>query len=279
VFGNVNAINTTATFSTNGTYVLRLTASDGALSTSNNVTVIVNGHPEISSPPAATNKLTQVDDLTLVAGGEPVCFTAGMYDPDNNPLSCLWDFGDGVQSAGCDPCHVFTNCGQYAVSVVVSDGLASTNATSLVTVACPLTITKMQVKVNLNPAQTNSDSCTLSAILDLDAGFSVTNTPVITLDVGGVQGSFTMDAKGRGVSSFGSCKLAYKKKTGWALTVNLAKGAWRTQWAAYGLENMTAPKPGVWVTMPVVVVLGDETLADKRPMLYTATFNQSGSAR
>jgi hypothetical protein len=40
-FGNVNAVDTTATFSTSGTYVLRLSATDGQLSASDDVTVVV----------------------------------------------------------------------------------------------------------------------------------------------------------------------------------------------------------------------------------------------
>jgi hypothetical protein len=279
VFGNVNATNTTATFSTNGTYVLRLTASDGALSTSKDVTVIVNAPPRISAPPSAINGLAQVNGLTVVAGDESACFTVGAYDPDGNPLSCTWDFGDNAPITGCNPCHVFTNdCGPYAVNVVVSDGLVSTNATSLVIVACQLTITKMQMKLNF--AKLNADSVSLSGILDLDAGFNPASKAV-TLNIGGAQVPFTLDAKGkgRGVSDFGSCKLAYNKKTlSWTLTANLAKGTWRTAWAAYGLENESV-KPGTWVTMPVVVVISDDAFADERPVLYTATKDKSGSAK
>ena len=284
VFGNANATNTTATFATNGTYVLRLTASDGVLSTSSNATAIVNAPPEITSPPTATNILAQVDNLPVVAGVaglEPSCLTVGMFDPDFNALYCFWDFGDGAQSAGidCNPCHVFTNCGQYAVSVEVSDGFVSTNAAGLVTVACPMTVTKMRVKVNF--AKQYADSASLSAILDnLDAGYSMTNMAV-TLNIGGAQVPFTLDAKGKGkgVSRYGSCKLARNKKTGlWALKAKLAKGTWREPWLAHGLVNQNV-KPGVWVIMPVVVVIGDGALANERPMLYTAKAGKSGSAK
>jgi pectate lyase len=41
-FGNASAIDTTASFTTAGTYILRLTASDGALSAGDDVTVTVN---------------------------------------------------------------------------------------------------------------------------------------------------------------------------------------------------------------------------------------------
>jgi hypothetical protein len=48
-FANANSANTTASFSTGGTYVLRLTASDGAVPSSDDVSVTVNGggQPEL----------------------------------------------------------------------------------------------------------------------------------------------------------------------------------------------------------------------------------------
>ena len=45
-FGNPSAIDTTASFTTTGTYVLRLTANDGALSAGDDVTVTVNPAPQ-----------------------------------------------------------------------------------------------------------------------------------------------------------------------------------------------------------------------------------------
>ena len=100
------------------------------------------------------------------------------------------------------------------------------------------------------------------------------------LDIGGAQVPFTLDARGRGVSSFGTCELAYNKRTRqWTLNANLVNGSWQTPWAAHGLVNATIPKPGVSVTMPVVVLIGDEAFADERTMRYTATKNQSGSAK
>ena len=54
-FGNASAAQTTASFSASGTYVLRLTASDGELSASDNVTIVVDPAPTSPTPaPAAT---------------------------------------------------------------------------------------------------------------------------------------------------------------------------------------------------------------------------------
>jgi hypothetical protein len=47
-FGNANAVDTTATFSTAGNYVLRLTADDGALVTTDDAAVQVNGSTSLS---------------------------------------------------------------------------------------------------------------------------------------------------------------------------------------------------------------------------------------
>src|SRR5207249_8873250 len=50
-FGNLNARSTTASFSTSGSYVLRLTASDGALSSSSDITITVNPPAPVASGP------------------------------------------------------------------------------------------------------------------------------------------------------------------------------------------------------------------------------------
>ena len=161
------------------------------------------------------------------------------------------------------------------MNAVIGSGAIVTAASEL----SELIIAKLQMTLNFS--KPNADSASLSAILGLDAGFNPANK-VVTLNIGGAQVPFTLDAKGkgRGVSRYGSCALAYNKKTKkWALTAQLAKGTWHTPWAAHGLENKTVTKPGVWVTMPVVVAIGDAAFADERPVLYTATKDKSGSAK
>jgi uncharacterized protein YjiK len=53
-FGNANAVDTSATFSLPGTYVLRLTADDGDLTTSDDVTIIVTGQAPLAVVKLAT---------------------------------------------------------------------------------------------------------------------------------------------------------------------------------------------------------------------------------
>ena len=49
-FGNLNARSTTASFSVVGSYVLRLTATDGSLSNTANTTITVNAAPAVTAP-------------------------------------------------------------------------------------------------------------------------------------------------------------------------------------------------------------------------------------
>jgi uncharacterized repeat protein (TIGR02543 family) len=63
-FGNASALNTTATFSVGGTYVLRLTANDGASSTTDDLTITVN-----SSAPLSGSVATPSGVANLTAEG------------------------------------------------------------------------------------------------------------------------------------------------------------------------------------------------------------------
>ena len=278
-FGDINVTNTTACFSTNGTYVLLLTASDGAVSSSDTITMTVRLPPQITTTPVATNELMQVGNLGVVAGNEPMCFTAGAYDPDGDLLSCLWDFGDGATSTDCDPCHVFTNCGPHTVSVAVNDGYASTNTTSPVTVACQLTVTKMQGTLNF--AKTNADSCTVKGMFSLQAGYNFAGK-LVTLDIGGTNVSFTLDSKGKwhnGPSTFS--KPTYNKKTGrWTFNATLKQGSWQTAWAEYSMLNTNTPKQGILVTsFPVTFVVDTEAFMGTTNLQYTAKHGKSGTAK
>ena len=79
-FGNASAAVTTATFSAAGVYVLRLTASDGALATPSEVTITVNAavvlppNPSSVAPPVDPTVPTSVFAATafLYSGATPI---------------------------------------------------------------------------------------------------------------------------------------------------------------------------------------------------------------
>src|SRR5690606_5573705 len=79
-FGNPSAAVTTASFSAAGTYVLRLTANDGALSTSADVTVTV------SDAVAGSPTIAAIADRTIVVGGR-LQVVIEATSPTSDPLA------------------------------------------------------------------------------------------------------------------------------------------------------------------------------------------------
>jgi glucose/arabinose dehydrogenase len=54
--------------------------------------------------------------------------SAGSKDPEGQPITFLWTFGDGSTSSEANPVHVYARAGQYTVRLEVSDGVTSTQA-------------------------------------------------------------------------------------------------------------------------------------------------------
>ncbi|MGW6207733.1 PQQ-dependent sugar dehydrogenase [Streptomyces sp. NPDC055089] len=59
--------------------------------------------------------------------------SAGTSDPDGDPLTYAWKFGDGGTATSANPAHTYTANGQYTAELTVSDGTGRT-ATASVTV-------------------------------------------------------------------------------------------------------------------------------------------------
>jgi hypothetical protein len=57
--------------------------------------------------------------------------SAGSSDPDGNPLTYLWTFGDGSTSTTANPAHTFTATGTYTTTLQVSDGQGGINVKAL----------------------------------------------------------------------------------------------------------------------------------------------------
>lgn len=52
---------------------------------------------------------------------------SGSYDPDDDPLTYRWDFGDGSTGSGEKSTHAYSTGGTYTVTLIVNDGKADSD--------------------------------------------------------------------------------------------------------------------------------------------------------
>ena len=57
--------------------------------------------------------------------------SSGSSDPEGQPLSYSWNFGDGTTSTQANPSHTYTVAGPYQARLTVSDGVNSTLSTPI----------------------------------------------------------------------------------------------------------------------------------------------------
>jgi len=86
-----------------------------------------------------------IASATPTSGVQPldVSFSsAGSMDPEGQPITYSWDFGDGASSTSANPTHTYTQPGQYVVRLTVSDGANSSLSTPItISVGHPPTAT------------------------------------------------------------------------------------------------------------------------------------------
>lgn len=118
-------------FAQPGTYRVRLTVTDshGAF-TEFARDVSVGAQP--NRPPTANFTASTTSSLVDAT----VSFDASAStDPDGDPLSFAWSFGDGIDGAGAQVGHAFATPGTFTVTLTVSDGRGgSATASQTVTV-------------------------------------------------------------------------------------------------------------------------------------------------
>ncbi|GEM_PF-2040993 len=131
-FGDDSAAMTSATFSTDGEYVVRVTATDAGLNSSS-VDLTVKVLPANTSPTADIwfweNYFTSGPTRVLLSAHEA-------SDPDDDELMYTWDFGDGSSLEGRRVYHEFAP-GTYTVTLRVDDGRGGTDQTQIPVVVDP----------------------------------------------------------------------------------------------------------------------------------------------
>ena len=85
-----------------------------------------------NSPPSAN---MSIDPPGSVKAGEAVTFSAvGSSDPDADPMTFEWTFGDGNTGSGLTTSHTYAQPGEYTAKLAVSDGTHEVTTSMSVTV-------------------------------------------------------------------------------------------------------------------------------------------------
>lgn len=110
-------------YSKTGNYTAKLTVFDGAAA--DNDTCIV--HITLTGGGNNTNSAPVADagpDQNGTVNQQVYFDGSGSYDPDNDPLTYKWHFGDGYQSGwqgNCNASHTYNSTGNYTATIYVSD--------------------------------------------------------------------------------------------------------------------------------------------------------------
>ena len=131
-FGNAASVATTAAFDQPGAYVLRLTASDSLLTAFSDVAITVN--PAVVTPTNQPPTAAANGPYSGIAG-TPVTFTGAGVDPEGQPLTFSWAFGDGGTASGAIATHAYSAANTYTATLTVSDGQLSATSTASVVIA------------------------------------------------------------------------------------------------------------------------------------------------
>jgi PKD repeat protein len=144
---NANALATTASFSTAGTYVLRLTSSDTVLSASDDISVTV------------TANKAPVANFTSTTNGLTAQFTDASTDSDGSIASRSWSFGDGSNSTATSPSRTYASTGTYSVILTVTDNEGLTHSKTMsVTVTSNTDPVPVEKTLALSTSSSNSSS-------------------------------------------------------------------------------------------------------------------------
>ena len=164
-----------------GTYSPALTVSDGLAEDTSSTSISV-------TPPGTNQGPIASFTAEPVSGIEPlsVTFTDTSTDPDGDPLTASWDFGDGTTGSGSPSTHEYTQNGTYYPILTVSDGDLTGTSLAIISVyqnqppVASFTPDKTQVKVpgtvTFTNTSTDPDGQTLTYAWDFGDGESSTET-------------------------------------------------------------------------------------------------------
>ncbi|WP_455206035.1 PKD domain-containing protein [Kaarinaea lacus] len=167
-------------FDVPGVYHVLLTATDDYGNTDKaTVDIIV----EAANTPASVDISADISQ-----GGAPllVQFYANAVDPDSDALMFHWDFDDGSHSAEENPKHIFTEPGNYNVTLTVSDGQWQSQDSTTIIVNSALILTTKYAVIHYSENSDRFGKVRFKADLDIDSGFLPAIGDTIKLSVDGI---------------------------------------------------------------------------------------------
>ena len=186
VFNNTDKTEPQVTFRMVGTYVLRLTASDGELSSSDEVTIIVNPDSSGNQPPV----VDAGPDQTIVMSTTPT-LAARVTDDSNGTLTFAWSQISGPGTVIFNetniktPTVAFSKVGTYVLRFTASDGELS-SSDDITIVANPVSTKNPMIGINLDGVQDFGEMWTFTDIFKNSRPWRVIefNTVTKTTDYG-----------------------------------------------------------------------------------------------
>ena len=145
----------TKTYANPGLFTISLTVSDGKGGT-HTATQAITINPVVTQNANPTAVIAASDTGVV---NQVVLFNAGASsDPDGDPLTYAWTFGDAASGTGKDTSHAYAAEGTFTVTLTVSDGRGGTG-----------TATK-EVKVNAASQQNQAPTAVISGAASGVAG-------------------------------------------------------------------------------------------------------------
>jgi PKD repeat protein len=117
---------------TAGVYTVTLTVSDGLYTDSDITSARISSTPERPPIASAGGPYHGYAGLRIDFDG------SGSSDPDGDPITYRWLFGDATESAMRSPRHVYQEAGLYEVILEVSDGVSTVSDVTSATIEVPV---------------------------------------------------------------------------------------------------------------------------------------------
>jgi PKD repeat protein len=178
-FGDGSALssdaNPTHTYNVVGNYTAVVTVTDDFDNydqASVEIEVTAPNMPPTVSPTATVNDFT-------------VQFMANANDPESEPLTYMWDFGDNTAlSSDVNPIHIYVSPGTYTATITVSDGEFTVSDDVAVSIFSSLDVDVYEAKVD------SGKKGKVKGKVNLKACFSYIGLPlpseVIKVDIDGI---------------------------------------------------------------------------------------------